>query len=99
MPLILDLWSADGTWIPLVAEDKVMEVLLVVNLVDHLGQTLRDKGSILRLHRADTKTLAKEQLLAEGSCNVLAHYLPNWRETTIGKHAMRTSQLTKLLLL
>jgi hypothetical protein len=72
MALILDLWPTDGTRTPLVAENKVMEVLLVVDLTHYLGQTLRDNRSILRLHGADTETLAKQQLLAEGSCNSLA---------------------------
>lgn len=73
MALILGLWPTDGTWIPFVAKNKVMEVLLIVDLAHHLGQTLRDNRSILSLHGADTETLAKEQLLAEGSCNSLAY--------------------------
>lgn len=77
MALILNFWPADGTGVPGVAEDKFLEVPLIVNLAHHLGQTLRDWGSILRLHRTDTETLTKEQLLAEGSCNVLAHCPPN----------------------
>jgi hypothetical protein len=77
MALILNFWPADGAGVPLVAEDKVMEISLVVNLAHHLGQTLRDWDSVLRLHRTDTETLTKEQLLAEGSCNVLAHRPPD----------------------
>lgn len=71
MALILDLWC--GYSLPLVAEDEIVEVLLIVDLSHDLSQALGSEGTIFRFHWADTETLAKEQLLAECSCDSLAY--------------------------
>lgn len=69
MALIFDLFRSDGTRVTFMTEDKVMEVLLVINLFDNIINTFRSRSAIACdiLQWAYGQALAQKQFLTE-SC-------------------------------
>lgn len=67
--LVLDLFRSDSTRIALVAENVAVQIFLVVDLADNLCETpgRKDAVGFAGLERADTNTLAQDELLTESS--------------------------------